>query len=189
MRLLIVEGNREETRIKRESFGIRPYHLIFKEMIHFLEPAAQVDIVFPAHIDKKLPTSLELKKFDGILWTGSSLSVLDDTPSVTSQLNFGEDIFNSGVPFYGSCWGLQIATVVAGGKVGKSKNGLELGVSKPIKLTNSGKKSSFFKKRRTREEAENFISVLSDKNKLPEEIVDFKLHSQEIGAWLKHIKK
>jgi GMP synthase (glutamine-hydrolysing) len=264
MRLLIVEGNREETRIKRESFGIRPYHLIFKEMIHFLEPAAQVDIVFPAHIDKKLPTSLELKKFDGILWTGSSLSVLDDTPSVTSQLNFGEDIFNSGVPFYGSCWGLQIATVVAGGKVGKSKNGLELGVSKPIKLTNSGKKSSFFKKRRnefnalcihydeitkipensvilaenshsevqaltisykksnffgvqyhpefknsdmalissflvkklteskfftSREEAENFISVLSDKNKLPEEIVDFKLHSQEIGAWLKHIKK
>jgi len=148
MRLLVVEGNKEETKINRESFGIRPYHLIFKEMLHFLEPTSRIDVVFPAHKDPKLPALSELKKFDGVLWTGSSLSVLDDTFSVNQQLEFAEDVFKSGVPFYGSCWGLQIATLVSGGKVAKSKNGLEIGISESIQLTNKGRKSSFFKDRK-----------------------------------------
>jgi GMP synthase (glutamine-hydrolysing) len=263
MRLLVVEGNKKETRILRESFGIKPYHLIFKEMLHFLEPTAHVDVVFPAHRVNHLPTKLELKKYGGVLWTGSSLSVLDNIPSVNRQLSFAEEVFDSGVPFYGSCWGLQIATVVAGGAVGKNVNGLELGVSKPIELTRAGKESPFFSKRKnnfnalcihyeeivktpensvilaknshskvqamtikyknsdffgvqyhpefrnsdmalissflakkqietgfhsSKEEAEEFVSNLSDRSNLPEEIVDFKLHSQEIGSWLNHIK-
>jgi GMP synthase (glutamine-hydrolysing) len=147
MKLLVVEGNNEETINKRERFGIRPYHLIFKEMLHFLEPTAKVYVVFPAHKDKRLPSTIELKEFDGVLWTGSSLSVLDDITSVTQQLVFAEDVFKSGIPFYGSCWGLQIATVVSGGEVGKSKNGLELGLTKTIRLTEDGKSSPLIRER------------------------------------------
>ena len=144
MKLLVVEGNTKETREQREAFGIKPYHVIFQEMLQLLTNNVVVDFAFPADSEKNLPSIEQLKHYDGVLWTGSSLSVLDHTPSVTQQLNFAESVFASGIPFYGSCWGLQVATVVAGGKVSKSKNGLELGLSKSIQLTDAGKKSPFF---------------------------------------------
>jgi len=148
MKLLIVEGNTEQTRQERESFGIIPYHRIFQELLYYLEPTAIVDVVFPADDNKKLLPSNDLIKYDGLLWTGSSLSVLDDSPPVTQQFNFGEDVFKSGVPFYGSCWALQLATVVSGGKVAPSKNGLEFGIAEKIKITADGKESPYFTNRK-----------------------------------------
>ena len=147
MRLLIVEGNNEGTRVQRGAFGIKPYHLLFKEMLHFLVPNADTESVFPADGTKDLPSISQLKEFDGILWTGSSLSVTDTIPAVTRQLDFAETIFQSGTPLYGSCWGLQVATVAAGGEVGRSSNGLEFGISRPIELTQNGVESPFFDSR------------------------------------------
>nr|WP_281503832.1 type 1 glutamine amidotransferase [Arenibacter sp. F26102] len=109
-------------------------------MLKGLVPKAQTDFAFPADGARELPTAALLKNYDGVLWTGSSLSVLDDIPDVQQQLNFADEVFKSGVPFYGSCWGMQIATVVAGGQVALSKNGLEFGISKPIELTPLGRK-------------------------------------------------
>lgn len=149
MKLLIVEGNNEQTRLQRGAFGIKPYHLTFQDMLKELVPKAQTDFAFPADGTGGLPTVAELKQYDGVLWTGSSLSVLDDIPDVHGQLNFADEVFESGVPFYGSCWGMQVATVVAGGKVALSPNGLEFGISKPIEVTASGKESPFFKHRKT----------------------------------------
>ena len=264
MNLLVVEGNNSETRIERGAFGIKPYHQIFSEMLHGLVPQAKIDVVFPADDENNLPSVAELKKYDGVLWTGSSLSVLDASPAVTQQLSFAESIFKSGVPFYGSCWGLQVATVVAGGKVAKSKSGLELDLSNPIQLTNAGEISPFFKGRKndyqalcihydevsevpenttilaynshskvqamtfkylnatffgvqyhpefrpevmgqiisflkeklvksnyfsSDKEAEKVISKLKKKELLPNEIANYQLHTQEIGAWLNHISK
>jgi len=141
VKLLIVEGNNEQTRLQRGDFGIRPYHLIFQEMLKGLVPKAQTDFAFPADGASELPTISQLRNYDGVLWTGSSLSVLDEIPDVQRQLNFANEIFKSGTPIYGSCWGMQIATVVAGGKVALSNNGLEFGISKPIELTALGKKN------------------------------------------------
>jgi len=144
MKLLIVEGNIQETREEREKFGIPPFHLLFPEMLRTLDPTIQTNAVFPADDEKHLPSVEQLKKYNGVLWTGSALSVLDDIPTVNRQLNFAENVFKSGVPFYGSCWGMQVATVVAGGTVAQSPLGLEVGISKPIRLTDAGKKSPFF---------------------------------------------
>lgn len=144
MKLLIVEGNNEATRIKRQLFGIEPYFSLFTRLVKLIQPKALVSSVFPADGTNGLPTIEQLKQFDGVLWTGSSLSVLDKIPDVQRQLQFAEDIFYSGIPLYGSCWGLQIATKAAGGTIVKSKNGLELGTSEPIELTKQGKKSELF---------------------------------------------
>ena len=59
MKLLVVEGNNAETRGLRGSSGIMPYHLLFKEMLQFLEPSAQVISVFPADDSEPLPSDLE----------------------------------------------------------------------------------------------------------------------------------
>jgi len=148
MKLLVVEGNNEETRVERGDFGITVYHELFRNLLQSIIPSAQIDIAFPTDEDKPTPTLNGLRQYDGILWTGSSLSVLDANPFVQRQLSFAEDAFSSGVPIYGSCWGLQVATVVAGGTVEKSDNGLEFGVSEPIALTELGVKSPFFKGRK-----------------------------------------
>jgi GMP synthase (glutamine-hydrolysing) len=147
MKLLVVEGNTEETRQERESFGILPYYKIFQKLLFSLEASASVDVVFPADDNKELISSADLKKYDGILWTGSALSVLDDSPSISRQFNFAEDVFESGVPIYGSCWALQLATVVSGGRVARSKNGLEFGIAENIKITEEGRKSPYFTNR------------------------------------------
>lgn len=149
MKLLIVEGNHEEARAQRAAFGIKPYHLIFKEMLHFILPNVHTDIVFPADGSKDLPTVEQLTRYDGILWTGSALSVNENIPSVTDQLNFAETIFASGTPLYGSCWGLQVATTVAGGKVARGKKGLEFGIAMDITLTEAAFECPFFLKRKS----------------------------------------
>lgn len=262
MKLLVVEGNNSETRMERGAFGIKPYYQIFSEMLRELVPNASIDVAFPTGNESILPCATTMKKYQGVLWTGSSLSVLDAIPSVTQQLNFAETVFKSGVPFYGSCWGLQVATVVAGGKVAKGESGLELNVSKPIELTEQGKESSLFVKRNqpyqalcihydevsetpknakilaynehskvqamtfdylnssffgvqyhpefrpevmaqiisflkekliasnyysSQDEANKAITDLTSQSGLPEEITNYKLHTQEIDAWLKSV--
>ncbi len=148
MRLLVVEGNKEETWQHREAYGGVPYHKRFQAMLKILQPKAEVEFAFPADSDTLLPLNAQLTAFDGVLWTGSSLSVNDSSPSVQQQLTFAEDVFNSGVPFYGSCWGLQIATVASGGEVGPCSNGWEYGVSDLIELTEAGKNHPCFQGRK-----------------------------------------
>lgn len=166
MRLLVIEGNSREIWVNREFRGGVPYHKRFLSMLKILQPKAKVEIAFPADHDSLLPTTKHLQQFDAVLWTGSSLFVNDPSPAVGRQLTLAEDIFRSGVPFYGSCWGMQIATVVAGGKVDKCKNGREFGITQKIELTNAGKIHPYFQGRKG-----NFSTLsihLDEVVKLPE---------------------
>ncbi len=148
MRLLVVEGNKKKTWKEREICGSVPYHKRFKAMLRILCPEAKVTFAFPADDDNLLPSVDKLRSFHGILWTGSSLHVNNPSPAVQRQLTFAEDVFKSGVPFYGSCWGLQIAVVVAGGQVATCRNGREIGISEPIEMTDSGTGHVYFQGRK-----------------------------------------
>ncbi|MCG8306161.1 MAG: type 1 glutamine amidotransferase [Cytophagales bacterium] len=147
MHLLIVEGNSREIWQKREKYGGVPYHKRFMTMLKLLRPDAHLEVAFPADDDAVLPSVKSLRKFDGILWTGSSLYVNDPVSCVQQQLTFTEDVFVSGVPFYGSCWGLQLAVVVAGGKVSACPKGREFGISAPVELTEAGKRTPYLQGR------------------------------------------
>lgn len=118
-------------------------------MLAKMVPKAETTVVFPADGTNGLPSVSRLKEYDGVLWTGSSLSVSDSLPDVHRQLNFAQEVFESGIPFYGSCWGMQVATVVTGGEVALSRNGLEFGISNPIELTELGRQSPFLSHRKT----------------------------------------
>ncbi|MFY0654433.1 MAG: type 1 glutamine amidotransferase [Cyclobacteriaceae bacterium] len=146
MKLLVVEGNPKELWAAREEMGGVAYHKRFKSMISLLCPDAEVAFAFPA--DHKPGISLvQLSRFDGILLTGSSLFLNDNIPEVTRQLEFADLLFDSGLPIYGSCWGLQVAAVVAGGNVSQCEKGREFGISSPIELSEDGRNHDFFKSR------------------------------------------
>ena len=50
----------------------------------------------------------------------------------------------SGTPVFGSCWGLQVLTVAAGGVVRKNPKGREIGFGRRIKLTEPGRKHPMY---------------------------------------------
>ena len=54
---------------------------------------------------ERLPQGAALADFDGIVITGSPLSVYEIRPEVTRQIELAREAFRAGVPIYGSCWG------------------------------------------------------------------------------------
>ena len=61
-----------------------------------------------------LPNDFALSDFHGIAWTGSPLSAFEELDAVTAQVDFARAAFRSGVPCFGSCWGLQVMAVALG---------------------------------------------------------------------------
>ncbi len=108
-------------------------------MLRRFAPDAEVDYVFPADNAAGLPAGAELAAYDGIAWTGCSLTVFEDDPRVKSQIEFCRAAFAAGVPSFGSCWALQIAVVAAGGSCAANPRGREMGIARKIQLTPEGR--------------------------------------------------
>jgi GMP synthase (glutamine-hydrolysing) len=121
-------------------------HNMYRGFLSRYVPHARVKILFIADFETALPTSGELAMYDGIIWTGSDLTIYHlDEPRVTRQIELMQAIFEAGVPCYGSCWGIQMAAVAAGGEVRKNPRGREWGVSRTISQTDSGQGSLLLK--------------------------------------------
>jgi len=98
-----------------------------------------VDIIYPADPGVSLPEGSALNGYDGLAWTGSSLTVYKDEPAVTAQIELARAAFQSKVPSFGSCWAAQIGVVAAGGLCAANPRGREMGVARKIELTNEGR--------------------------------------------------
>ena len=58
------------------------------------------------------------------------------------QVELARAVYKSGTPFFGSCWGLQVATVAAGGSVRQNPRGREVGIARDLTLTSAGTRPS-----------------------------------------------
>lgn len=149
LKLLVVEGNPKTIWQARLKTGAIPYHQQFNKLLTWIDPRFQIDFTYPADIDSTLPNLQTLQQYHGILWTGGSLNAYNPLSEITRQIDFMAHCFHSGVPIYGSCWGLQIATIASGGQVALCQNGREFGIAKDIQLTEQGTNSVFFKGKST----------------------------------------
>ena len=139
LRLLVVEGNTRETRETfKAGWGQSPAEQ-YASVLNGLAPDAVCDICMPADHGANLPDAGGLSGYDGVALTGSSLHLYDMTPEITRQIELARAVFQSGTPFFGSCWGLQIASVAAGGDVRKNPKGREFGIARNITLTPAGR--------------------------------------------------
>jgi len=102
-------------------------------------PAAECDVVHPADPGASLPKGAALEQYDGIAWTGCSLTIYEDDPRVGPQIELAKAAFESRVPSFGSCWAAQIAVAAAGGIVRANPRGREMGVARKIALTPEGR--------------------------------------------------
>jgi GMP synthase (glutamine-hydrolysing) len=143
-RLLVIEGNTPENRALQVAAGGTVASTGYAALLQELLPSAVVDICFPADPGANLPNGQALEGYDGIAITGSGLHVYEPSPAVTSQIELTRTALQSGTPVFGSCWGLQVLTVAAGGVVRKNPRGREIGFGRRIKLTEPGRKHPMY---------------------------------------------
>ena len=85
-----------------------------------------------------------LEDYDGVTMTGSALNIYNGGAPVTRQIDLAKAVFAAGVPFFGSCWGLQVAVTAAGGEVRANPRGREFGFARRILLTDAGREHPLF---------------------------------------------
>jgi GMP synthase (glutamine-hydrolysing) len=137
LRLLVVEGNTAAGRRRiAESAGATPAES-YAAVLRGIAPDAVIDICMPADEDGTTPQSLDY--YDGLAITGSSLNIYERDIASLRQIDFVREVFARGIPMFGSCWGLQLATVAAGGEVGLNPAGREVAFARKIALTPAGR--------------------------------------------------
>lgn len=139
LRLLVVEGNTAADRARHAvNRGATPSEA-YTAVLRDLAPDATVDICFPADPGANLPDSGGLEGYGGVVLTGSSLNLYDMTPAITAQIDLARQVYASGTPVFGSCWGLQVLTAAAGGVVRRNPRGREMGFARRIVLSEAGR--------------------------------------------------
>jgi GMP synthase (glutamine-hydrolysing) len=139
-----MEGNSPETRAQHVAHGGTVASTGYANLLQELLPGAVVDICFPGDPGANLPNGQGLEGYDGVAITGSGLHVYNDGPEVTRQIDLARAVLDAGTPIFGSCWGLQVLTVAAGGSVRKNPKGREIGFGRRMKLTEAGRKHPMY---------------------------------------------
>ena len=139
LHLLVAESEPPAARAKRRDSVGRSNGETFVALLARLAPGAAIDRVTPGDTDAALPPGAALAEIDGVFLTGSPLHLYEDTPEARREIDFMRAVFAAGAPAFGSCAGLQVATVAAGGAVRPSRRGREAGFARRITPTEAGR--------------------------------------------------
>ena len=164
---LILDGYSKAGRDDLRAGGASTAGEQYQRMLKKCTPGgkAEVDILYPADPGASLPTGAELSQYDGIAWTGSSLTIFEPGPAVSPQIEFARAAFEARVPSFGSCWAAQIAVVAAGGECARNPKGREMFLARKIGLTSAGRAHPLYRSKKTVFDA--WISHDDEITKLP----------------------
>ena len=145
LNILICEGNTPEEGKIFQDVGIPTHTESLKESLAYYNKNLKIDVLNPClelNLNKILP---KLKKYDGLIWGGSSLNIYNNTPEIRRQISFMKECFKSIKKMLAICWGMQVAVTAAGGEVKKGINGSHIGIANGIELTTDGLKNPLYK--------------------------------------------
>ena len=144
LKILIAEGNTNEENINFDEAGCIPQSENFKLHVKKLEPNCNIEIVAPGDDQSISNIVNSLKKYNGIILTGSTLRVNDNSNEIKKHIQFAKKCFENEKKIFAACWGLQITVTAAGGKCRVSPNGAHVGIAQDVELTNEGKKHDLY---------------------------------------------
>ncbi|GLK57301.1 GMP synthase (glutamine-hydrolyzing) [Methylopila capsulata] len=143
LRLLVVEGNPKAMRERHAAVSGQTPSAFYADILSGLAAdetlEATVDVCFPADEGANLPDGSDLASYDGVAITGSGLNLWKAERESLVQVDFARAVYDAGVPFFGSCWGLQVAAAAAGGEVKLNPQGREIGIARAIHITDAGR--------------------------------------------------
>ena len=140
-KILLMEGNIAERRAKGAALGVRSSSGIYRDSLLAHFPDLEIDIFNP---EDPLPGRNALAAYDGMIISGSGLHAYDTDFAVTNQIALVREAAEAGLPIFGSCWGLQIAAMAAGGLVEYHAQGREVGFARKIMVTEAGRNHPMF---------------------------------------------
>ena len=144
-KILIVEGNLREENKNFSTSGIQTHTQSLQDSLANFTNELDMDVVNPSSdedIDKK---AMELNKYDGLIWGGSSLNIYNDTPEIRRQIQFMKECQKKVKNILAICWGMQVAVTAAGGVVKKSSNGAHIGIANELIINNEGLEHPLYK--------------------------------------------
>ena len=163
LNLLIVEGNLPKENNNFKDSGIQTHAESLKESLSYYTKDLNIEVFNPCSeksFDRILPN---LKKYDGLIWGGSSLNIYNDCIEIRRQISFMKECFKNIKKILAICWGMQVAVTAAGGTVKKSNNGAHIGIANDIEINNEGLKHPLYrsKNKKFNSPAFNFDEVVS----------------------------
>jgi GMP synthase (glutamine-hydrolysing) len=162
----VINGYPRANRQVLAEAGVSQADELYLSFLRRYLPKGRTDVLYVADLDVSLPQGTSLTSYDGFIWTGSNLTIYHDRPEVTRQIGLSRAIFEAGVPQYGSCWGVQMAAVAAGGEVRKNPNGREWCLAREITLTEAGRHHPLYVGKPAR--FDGFIMHLDEVSRVPE---------------------
>lgn len=145
LRFLIINCYAPDGRDLAQSAQVTPPETLFRRALSsFLRAPYDSDVLYIVDGTAALPKGTALSSYDGIIWSGSSLTIHSGEARVSKQIEFAREAYRLGIPSYGSCWGLQIAACAAGGVCRSNPKGQEVGLARLISLTPEGRGHPFF---------------------------------------------
>ena len=135
---LILDGYPEAERKKFDDIGMTRAGELYKQMLFRYTTEVEHKIVYTSDSEEALDEDF-LQSFDAILWPGCSLTVYENDWRAKKMLSIAEAGFELGLPQFGSCWAAQLAVHIVGGKVSPHEKGREIGISRRIKATETGR--------------------------------------------------
>jgi GMP synthase (glutamine-hydrolysing) len=143
-RILVLDGNVVEIRARLSAIVGYDTGTGYARVLRRIEPSLHIDIVTAADGDATFPPGAGLDSYDGVTMTGSALNIYNGGAAVARQIELAKAVFAAGVPFFGSCWGLQVAVTAAGGEVRANPLGREFGFARRIQLSEAGREHLMF---------------------------------------------
>jgi len=142
-RILVIDGNVAEIRAKQKAALGYDSGTGYAQVLRRIDASLSVDVLTAADGDTLEP-GVGLASYDGVTMTGSALNIYNGGEPVMRQIDLAKAVFRAGVPFFGSCWGLQVAVTAAGGEVRANPRGREFGFARRILQSDAGRNHPLF---------------------------------------------
>jgi len=136
LRILVVASETEAQCDVRRSHAGNASHESYADTLKGLCRDLAVDTI--SCVEGGGVTLSELGRYDGIFFAGSPIQMHENTPETQAAAGFMARVFEAGIPSFGSCAGLQIAAVAAGGATGPRTAGTEAAFARNITMTEAG---------------------------------------------------
>ena len=147
-KILIVEGNLREENQSFTKGGIKTHTESLRDSIDYFTKNLEIDVVNPSS-DKNINNKVQdLKKYDGLIWGGSSLNIYDNTIEIRRQIEFMRECQKKIKKILAICWGMQVAVTVAGGEVKKCLKGAHRGIAHNIEINNIGVRHKIYQNKK-----------------------------------------
>jgi len=163
LNLLLVEGNLQKENENFKKSGIPTHTESLKDSLSYYRNDLNIDVFYPCSEQSFNRVISKIKKYDGLIWGGSSLNIYNDCIEIRRQISFMKECFKNIKKILAICWGMQVAVTAAGGEVKQSPNGAHIGIAKDIEINENGLKHPLYllKDKKFNSPAFNFDEVVT----------------------------